>query len=800
MGDGVHIFGIRHHGPGCARSLRSALAALDPECLLIEGPPDAEAVLPLVIDPAMSPPVALLIYPEGAPERAVYYPFAEFSPEWQAIRYGLEREIPVRFMDLPLTHRFAEEDRIRAEAEEAAKTAGEQRSEGMPAEPCPPGQAPSDLTEGSGEPDDVGDDDSDAAAREDLHIDPLGVLAEAAGYTDRELWWEHMVEQRVDPAGLFDGIQEAMTALREKRPPPAGEEALREAYMRRVIREAKKAGHARIAVVCGAWHGPALTDLKTTTRSDTALLKGLGKTKIVATWIPWTHDRLTTQSGYGAGIASPGWYQHLWQAPDRAAIRWTTLTARLLRERDLDASSASVIEAVRLAEALATLRGLPLPGLAELREAIQTVLCHGEASPMQLIARHLEIGDVLGEVPEGAPTVPLQQDLALAQKRLRLKASAEIRDLDLDLRKDTDRARSTLLHRLRLLEVAWGDLSQGTGTSGKGSFREGWRIQWKPELAVAVIEANLFGNTVESAAIEKVRRRAAIAPLGELTALLEALLPADLEPALEPVLARLQAAAAVTADVRELMRALPPLARVSRYGDVRGDHSARLAPVLDGLLGRVLIGLVPAAASLDDAAADELLKGLGEVHEAVALLDREDHRKAFLGALASLMQSGPAHPRIRGRAARLRIELRDLDEDELARVAALALSRAADPREAATWSEGLLRGTGLLLLHQDGVWRVLDAWLRELAADAFAAIVPVLRRAFSEFTDPERRSMGDKVKTLAVPEARSSARASARATTVDLEPKRAARVLGVLAQILGEGPPPAAAASEGDER
>ena len=35
-------------------------------------------------------------------------------------------------------------------------------------------------------------------------------------------------------------------------------EALREAYMRQCIREAIKAGHQRIAVVCGAWHVPAL--------------------------------------------------------------------------------------------------------------------------------------------------------------------------------------------------------------------------------------------------------------------------------------------------------------------------------------------------------------------------------------------------------------------------------------------------------------------------------------------------------------------------------------------------------------
>ena len=46
MADRVHLFGIRHHGPGSARSLERALDALDPASVLIEGPPEADAVLP----------------------------------------------------------------------------------------------------------------------------------------------------------------------------------------------------------------------------------------------------------------------------------------------------------------------------------------------------------------------------------------------------------------------------------------------------------------------------------------------------------------------------------------------------------------------------------------------------------------------------------------------------------------------------------------------------------------------------------------------------------------------------------
>src|SRR6185312_8196113 len=113
---------------------------------------------------------------------------------------------------------------------------------------------------------------------------------------------------------------------------------------------------------------------------------------------------------------------------------------------------------------------------------------------MRLIRLKLEIGDALGEVPDAAPVVPLQADLSALQKRLRLSPSAEQRVLDLDLRNGNDRERSRLLHRLGALEIPWGAPQR---SSGKGTFREAWTIQWRPELSVAVIDAARWGNTVE---------------------------------------------------------------------------------------------------------------------------------------------------------------------------------------------------------------------------------------------------------------------------------------------------------------
>jgi len=103
----IAVYGIRHHGPGSARSVRAALAGQRPDVVLIEGPPEADDLVALAADPDMRPPVALLGYVPGEPRQAAFWPFAVFSPEWQAITYALDAGIPVRFCDLPAAHQLA---------------------------------------------------------------------------------------------------------------------------------------------------------------------------------------------------------------------------------------------------------------------------------------------------------------------------------------------------------------------------------------------------------------------------------------------------------------------------------------------------------------------------------------------------------------------------------------------------------------------------------------------------------------------------------------------------------------------
>ncbi len=722
----THVLGIRHHGPGSARSVLAALERIRPDVLLVEGPPDADDAIALAGDDAMRPPIALLVYASDEPHRAVFYPFARFSPEWVAIRWALERKVPVRFMDLPMAHQLVK-----------------------------------------------GGVREDRATGDLVRDDPIGALGRAAGYEDTEAWWEHQIEQRLDPSGVFDAILEAMSALREDKPTSGREEELREASMRRIIRKAEKE-YANVAVVCGAWHAPALV-ADIAAKKDDALLKGLPKTKITATWIPWTSSRLAYRSGYGAGVDSPGFYDVIWDAGATAPTRWIARVAQMLRADGIDASPASVIEGVRLAEALAAMRGRAIPGLDDLRDAVRATLCEGDDARLLTIRTRLEVGEEIGEVAEGAPAVPLQRDLAAQQKTLRLKPSTEIKVLDLDLRQEFDRARSRLLHRLSILGVPWGVQEEAVGKSG--TFHELWRLQFNPEHAVALIEANVYGNTIETASVGRAQQRLAKTDdLAEVTATLNAAVLADLPAVIEFALARVQALSALSSDVVRMMHALPSLVRVLRWGDVRETDARRVLPIVEGMFERIVVGLPTACASLDDEAALKVLEAIEQTHGAVLLLDRENDRADWIAALLAIVDRD-VHGLLRGGALRLLLELRAIDGAALGRRARLALSPAEKPPVAAAWLEGLLRGSAVLLVHQDEVWIALDAWLASLGGDVFQEMLPLVRRAFSAFESTERRAIAERI-------ARGGKFAT-REINVALDLERVALVKPVLSQILG---------------
>jgi hypothetical protein len=108
----------------------------------------------------------------------------------------------------------------------------------------------------------------------------------------------------------------------------------------------------------------------------------------------------------------------------------------------------------------------------------------------------------------------------------------------------------------------------------------------------------------------------------------------------------------------------------------------------------------------------------------------------------------------------------------------LALSPANEPGQAAAWLEGFLHGSGLLLLHNEALWQILDAWVVSLQADTFVQLLPLLRRTFAAFPAPERRQMGKRV--LGV-----GGKGIGGKGQTEMDVTRANKVLPLAAQLLG---------------
>ena len=571
MDDRLHVLGVRHHGPGSAALVRAALDRLDPAVVLIEGAPEGDALVPYAAHAGMKPPVAMLFYAAEDARAAIFAPFAEFSPEWQAMLWASSRQRSVRFIDWPAAVSLAL-TKLDAESE-------------------------SDHAE---------------AARSD----PLDSLAEAAGMSNGEAFWNGLVEEAGDagdPIATFAAVGDALSEARA-RAEADGEaiplrEIRREAFMRLNIRQALKEHEGTVVAVVGAWHVAALAR-KVALSEDRAIIRDLPRAKVEATWVPWTDSRLAAASGYGAGVISPGWYRHLWAQHSGGGIsdasafaaHWQARTAALMRSEGHAASTASAIEAARLALSLAALRDLAMPGLAEMREAAMAALCHGDDIALKMIERRLYVGETVGEIDERVPQMPLARDLGLWQKKARLKPEDLETEIRLDLRTEAGLSKSTLLHRLGLIKIPWGTLIEADG--GRGTFREMWRLSWRPEFSIALAEALIFGVTIEEAAGNATLDRAArTSSISELADLVRAALVVDLAGAATAVIGRLQEAAVGAGDITDLMKAVSPLVGILRYGTARKMPEDALRALVTALAVEVNAGARHASHQLDDDAA-----------------------------------------------------------------------------------------------------------------------------------------------------------------------------------------------------
>jgi hypothetical protein len=737
----VNVFGVRHLSPMGAWHLRSYLNRVRPSVVLIEGLDDARELIADMTRKETRPPIAILAYTDSLPVRTLVYPLATYSPEYQAISWARENKAQVEFIDLPSESFLGLLDAEIALAEKARREMIARRGESPVAEA------------------------SEIEAAPETALEPKLSLYErfavAAGERDYETYWERHFEHNTAEGSYRGAIFEfgqAIRELAEDTPRWRAENLVREAYMRRRIGQTIAAGcpAEKIVAVVGAFHAPVLNGDHPGMTDDE--LASLPKRTSKLTLMPYSYFKLSSQSGYGAGNHAPAYFELLWQAAEGRGLKelaphYLSLVARNMREGGIHRSTAEVIDGVRLAETLSAFKAGLAPTLADLRDSAIALLGHGELTTVKDALARVEVGTAIGALPRGVSQTSIQDDFERELARLKVEKyrTAVKQELDLDLRENRrvksedaaflDLARSSLFHRLRVLQVSF---AQPVATRQQSAtWAERWALQWTPESEIALVEAVLLGETVELATAYKFKTH-----LEKCTSIAEAgLMVRDacqcgMMPSMELARRRLQELAAGSSDFPAIARAVWELNLVAKFGDVRRFDTEPLMPLVEELFVQGSLALL-GSSSCDDEAAKSMLMGIDELNKVGLEFHHRLDEALWIEQLQKLADADDKNPLLSGYACAILLERGLIANEVLSHEVSRRLSPGVPADLGAGWFEGLARRNRYALLARQTLWEQLADYVGSLDDEQFRRALVFLRRAFGPFTAREKRQIAE---------------------------------------------------------
>ena len=745
LADELYWFPVRHHSPTVARHLQSALRERRPKLVLIEGPAECTDLVRFVVDAKTRPPIALyssyrdddnvlglagVASPSPAipPRFPVWYPLLAYSPEYVAMKTAEEIGAAVELIDLP----------------HAALLHGAAGDESVPAAPSPEQAAP----------------ESDRPLVESGYYQ---ALADAAGFRSWDQAWDSLFEFGLRDAPREEFRREMATfcaAARATSDPNrlARDGTLpRERHMWRHIQRAlaDRSLHPRDAmVITGGFH--LLLDREDETPPPTPP-PGTVYTSVV----PYSFFRVSELSGYGAGNRAPQFYQSLWEVGpegdvDELLARHVVAVLKRARREHEAVSSADAISVAQHARMLAALRRRPHPILDDIHDAILTCCCKGSplshGQGLQRAIDAVDVGSRIGAVTPELGRLPLVADFHAQIDALELREVLEEEkrvSVRVDKREEQGRRRAAFLHRLRFLAIPVCELAEAAGTGASGTiFREVWRLRWSPSVETELTERSLYGDTVEAAALARLREQLAedMESAARVSARLRDALDMDL-PSLADEIERACGVAVATdprfVSLAEGLQNLQLLRRHLAYQERRGKG---LDDLVEQCFDRACFSL-PEAASAPEAEQEAVVNGLRTVAEALLGDDSGRLGRDVLVQHVRGASEASEVPFLRGAFMGMLAELRVVPPEE---TAALLAAYAREPVErmvaAGEFLDGMLASCRTsVLLGAEHLVAAVDELLNAADHESFLVMLPRLRSAFDRLHERQRSTLADRV-------------------------------------------------------
>lgn len=742
MNTAPDIIGVRHHSPACARLVAARIRERAPAFVLIEGPADFNPRLDeLYLQ--HRPPLAIYSYLSG-PDRhhGSWTPFAEHSPEWQALRVGRAVGAQVRFIDLPAWHdAFAAlENRYADSADQAHQ------------------------------------------ARAEAYERALGERLSVQG---RDALWDHLFEQPDHDHTLHARLQTYFSHLRGEERGSLGNQAREQmmaSWIAWAMQQPAQDGRCGVLVVCGGYHAPALQRLwsqQCVGDAPPALPAPRdadgNPVRHGSYLVPYSFKRLDAFAGYASGMPSPAWYQWQWESPGQAHAPMLAAVMARLRARQLPASTADLIAVQVRAEGLARLRGHVPPQRVDwldamagalVKDALDVPLPWTYRGPLRagtdpVLVQIMDVlaGDACGQLDLQTPQPRLLADVTLQLNALGLLPGQPCR---LDLLDPRDRARSQLLHRLALLELPGITRTGGPQQAISDRFDEVWSLAQPRDQHAALIEAGAWGATVADAArarLEDALRHAG-GGIDARVALLNRAAWAGLSTLSQHLLDDLGAAVAREPRFEVLAPALGELDLLRRHGHLLGMQEAPvlkalIEPGLDRALwlleapGQVSNGDVTAHVRGHLALRQIIIDALGDGGQGEATALQVEPARA-LAVWQRKLHDRHASAVSRGAALGALVGLRGHLDPSAAPLAdqAVALLRALPPDQMGDALAGLLALARDRLASEPDFTAALDTLLQALEGEQFVLALPALRGAFAWLPPRERGALATRMLEL----------------------------------------------------
>lgn len=748
----IEYVGIRHHGPGSAARVLQVLNNTQPDIILLEAPEETNSELLLWLQ-KLKPPVSLLFYQEGS-EKSVLYPFAEYSPEWQAMFWASEKGKKIHCIDMSVALQW-EYEHIQQQKHQEKYAEIQQLIEALQLQ----GKSPEEIEAHIAQ-----------VYKQETQEDDLPAWLYYANASSFDEFLDHHTESHFeDVTELFE---QAITYMRSE---TNDFDAYREAIMRTHIRNVQKQNpDAKIVVVCGAWHVPALRKLenekeeKTLKKQDEERIKSLGKAKsqVKGQWIPWNNERLTMFSGYGAGIQSPVLYEKIWNAIQKKQIEnvatdFFTHASQVLRKKDIDIPPASVIEATYLANHLCKFRNRATPSVQDIEDVIETIWLMGDNTLLTQYGKEIFIGDKTGKVPEEYPVSALEQDFKAQFQKLfgrKYKTLEALQnnttELTLDLREENDLQRHTFLSQVQFLDIPF---AQQDYKNENSIHKRIWHLEWSVECEIAIKQKAYLGSTVVQACAHTLYQKIKVAfNVGELAHLLNQAIEMNITKVLNQLILQIDTVCTQPVDIQDLLALLSDDDIILKY--TNADTFTAYQPIknlektLKITLERGITRLPLQCINLAPDAAETIHKLVQKVTNNLSILqeklpDWQPYFEKWKQTLWYILHQNNTSAIIQGSLLRQFIDWGSFHEfnpnipekyiDEVQR----ALSQANDVSFMIQWLQGLLQGTPGRLLYIPELWKTLSDWIDTLPEEHFKTLLPLFRKAIQQYSPMERREI-----------------------------------------------------------